>query len=125
MFKDDRKFFKTPVWKIIKKTEQQKVRYIETAMRLLDESRKASQQTLDNWRMNQDEDLSSDSDRNAVSSEGIVILGLSDHTSAPSGLQQTRIVDFNFTRTGVTTTESINGESSGLLTDGSAIASQS
>ena len=48
---DDRRFFKTPYWKLEKKTEQQKLRYIETAVRLLDDNRKSGQQNLQNWRL--------------------------------------------------------------------------
>jgi len=56
---DDRRFFKTPFWKIKKKTEQQKIRYIETAKRLLDDSRKSGQQTLRQWRLGTVEEESS------------------------------------------------------------------
>ena len=125
LFKDDRKFFKTPYWKIKKKTEQQKIRYIETATRLMDDSRNASQQTLDNWRELQEEYSSSDSEGDTVSSGGREIEEQQGHGIANARLQQSQLLDFNFTRTGVTTTASINGESSGLSSDGSDSGSQS
>ena len=56
---DDRRFFKTPYWKLKKKTKQQKIRYIETAIRLLDDSRKSRQQTLRSWRQGTADDDSS------------------------------------------------------------------
>lgn len=49
--RDDRKFFKTPCWKLEKKTEVQKIRYIETNTRLLAEEHRPVLQTLNRWRL--------------------------------------------------------------------------
>ena len=87
--------FKTPYWRIIKKkTEHQKVRYIETAQRLMQDSRRASQQTLDNWRLDDEDDPSTDSEEEEVSNVGIenrVVMGLD---SVPNRQHQTSILEF-------------------------------
>ncbi len=82
LFRDDRKFFKTPYWKLAKKTEEQKIRYIETARRLLDESRRSSQQTLDGWSLaEQSETESDDDDTDDDDSAIAMVAGTTDETN--------------------------------------------
>ena len=71
LHKDDRRFFKTPFWKIRKKTEQQKLRYIETATRLLDDQCMTGQQTLRNWRTDIEEEGDDSDGSSGSTSHGV------------------------------------------------------
>ena len=108
-----------PYWKIIKKkTEQQKVRYIETAQRLMQDSRRASQQTLNNWRLEDEDDSSTDSEdeeASNVKTENRAVLGIDP---VPIRQHQTSILEFYLATTRATA--SINGESRTSMSDSSS-----
>ena len=124
LFRDDRKFFKTPYWKVIKKTEQQKVRYIETAIRLMDDSRKASQQTLNNWRLHNN-DSSSESELEMSDGDSRQDL-VQQESGTATRLQQSLLRDFYLIPTiGNATTASIDGESDGTTVEGNTDSVQS
>jgi hypothetical protein len=119
LFRDDRKFFRTPLWKLKKKTEQQKIRYIETATRLLDESRRATQQTLNAWRRGEDNTPSPEIARDDEATPEILV-------PAPANLQQTNLYSY-FTEEAMDTDTAapINGESSDVSASDSHLSSAS
>ena len=112
LFRDDRKFFKTPYWKLKLKTEQQKIRFIETANQLMEDSRKAAQQTLDIWRIEEDSTDSDSTDDNDDKSQGRT----GGEELRPPNLQprkkQTHLADFFRQAELTNTTTSMNGTSS-------------
>ena len=112
LFRDDRKFFKTPYWKLKLKTEQQKIRYIETANRLMEDSRKAAQQTLDIWRIDEDSTDSDSTDDDDDESQGWTGGEELRPTNLQSRQKQTHLADFFRQAELTNTTTSMNGISS-------------
>ena len=105
------------------------MRYIETAQRLMQDSRRASQQTLDNWRLEDDDDSSTDSEEEEASivrTENRAVLGIDP---VPIRQHQTSILEFYLATTRATA--SINGESrtslsnSSSSSDGDSVSSSS
>jgi hypothetical protein len=115
LFRDDRRFFKKPHWKLVKKTEQQKIRYIETAMRLLEESQKSVKQTLDKWRIEESDDSSENSTDGSLDQERI---GSVVTTQTLRSTIQTKLITFFEARQASDTSESIDGGTSDELDDG-------
>ena len=93
-------------------------------MRLMDDSRKASQQTLNNWRLHNN-DSSSESELEMSDGDS-----RQDSVQQESGtatrLQQSLLRDFYLIPTiGNVTTASIDGESDGITVEGSTDSAQS
>lgn len=115
LFWDDRKFFKTPYWKIKKKTEEKKIRYVETATRLLSEARRSTQQTLNLWRQESNESSSStDSGNDDDTSAQTATPGdIADGGGVQiQNMQQRNLFDYFIKAVTIGSTTSINGMSS-------------